>query len=116
LATQESQEENIQMSAAAEADVRFVILHRPGSAWERGVDFREQPGVRDHVEHYRQIHEKGLLQMGGPFLTPDSGGMMIPVAGISEEEARRMAESDPAVRAGLLEVEVRPWTVAMKSI
>jgi uncharacterized protein YciI len=40
--------------------------------------------------------------------------MMVPVAGISEEEVRRIAESDPAVKAGLLEVEVRPWYVAMK--
>jgi uncharacterized protein YciI len=102
------------MIAAAEADVRFVILHRPGPAWKRGVEFREQPGVRDHVEHYRAVHAKGLLQMGGPYLTPDSGGMMVPVAGISEEEVRRIAESDPAVKAGLLEVEVRPWYVAMK--
>jgi uncharacterized protein YciI len=103
------------MIAAAGADVRFVILHRPGSTWKRGVGFREQPGVRDHVEHYREFHDGGLLQMGGPFLTPDSGGMMIPVAGISEAEVCRMAESDPAVRAGLVEVEIRPWNVAMKS-
>jgi uncharacterized protein YciI len=39
---------------------------------------------------------------------------MIPMAGISEEEIRRIAKSDPAVKAGLPEVEVRPWSVAMK--
>jgi uncharacterized protein YciI len=83
------------MSAGAEADIRDVIVHRPGS-------------------HYRGMNEKGLLQMGGPYLTPDSGGKMIPMAGISEEEIRRIAKSDPAVKAGLPEVEVRPWSVAMK--
>ena len=53
--------------------------------------------------------------MGGPYLTPDGGGMMIPASGISEEEIRRIAEADPAVRRGLLEVEVRPWYIAMKT-
>lgn len=40
---------------------------------------------------------------------------MIPAAGIPEAEVRGTAEGDPAVRAGLLEVEIRPWYVAMKS-
>jgi len=103
------------MTAAANPDVRYIILHKPGPAWQLGIDFREQPGVREHVEHYGAMQTRGLLEMGGPYLTPDSGGMMIPVSGISEEEIRRIAEADPAVRRGLLEVEVRPWYVAMKT-
>lgn len=73
VATRQSQEEKIRVSAGAEADVRFVIVHRPGSAWKRGVDFREQPAVRDHVDHYRAMREKGLLQMGGHFSPPTPG-------------------------------------------
>jgi len=41
--------------------------------------------------------------------------MMIPVAAMTEEEVRDYAEADPAVKAGLLEMEIRPWMAAMKA-
>jgi len=101
------------MSSETKPRVQYVILHTPGPTWARGVDFREQNGVQEHVNHYRQVHEAGKLQLGGPFLTPDSGGMMIPVQGLSEDDVRWIAETDPAVKSGLLKAEVRPWYVAM---
>ena len=95
--------------------IRYIIVHSPGPSWEKGKDFREQAGVEGHVMHYRAVHAAGQLQLGGPFLLPDSGGMMIPVEGLSELEVRRIAETDPAVLSGLLKAEVRPWYVAMSS-
>jgi hypothetical protein len=43
-----------------------------------------------------------------------SGGMMIPVAAMTEEEVRDYAEADPCVQSSLLHDEIRPWLVAMK--
>ena len=57
--------------------------------------------------------EKGTLVMGGPFLD-DSGGMMVMNA--SPADAKAAAEGDPAVKAGLLKVVVRPWMVPMSSV
>ena len=94
--------------------VRFVVIHRPGPAWQPGVDFREQPGVMEHVGHYAGLHADGKLELGGPFLTDDAGGMMVATSDVSEEELAAFAGSDPAVASGLLEFEVRPWYVAMK--
>ena len=101
-------------AAEAAPDIRYVVLHRPGPAWQRGVDPREQPGVGAHVAHYRLLQEQGKLDLGGPFLGPEGGGMMVPAAGVAEAEIRAFAAADPAVAAGLLEFEVRPWYVAMK--
>lgn len=92
---------------------RFVVFHRPGSAWQAGVDFREQPGVMDHVGHYAGLHQQGKLAMGGPFLTETGGGMMIATEGVGAEELEAFAAADPAVLSGLLTYEVRPWLVAM---
>lgn len=98
----------------AEAEkVRYVILHFPGPVWKQGVDFREQPGVMEHVQHNAGWFEAGKMDMGGPFLTPDSGGMMIPTAEMTREEVEAFAAADPAVISGLLTYEVRPWYVAM---
>lgn len=94
-------------------DIRFVVLHSPGPAWLPGKTLFEQPGVREHVEHYMKFLEAGKLALGGPHLDNMAGGMMIPSAGVSEEEVTSYAAEDPAVKSGLLLAQVRPWLIGM---
>ena len=61
------------MSNPAPRPVRHVVFHHPGSKWKPGVDFREQDGVGDHVQHYLNFHMQGKLELGGPFLLQDAG-------------------------------------------
>lgn len=51
--------------------------------------------------------------MGGPFLMPDAGGMMIPTRDVTEKEMDDYVGADPAVESGLLVYEIRPWLAAM---
>lgn len=95
-------------------DLRFVVFHTPGPAWQAGRSPFEQPGIRAHIAHYRQWLAAGKLQMGGPHLDAQGGGLMIPKAGVTEDEIRRFAEADPAVQSGLLRVTVRPWLIGME--
>lgn len=101
------------MSETEMPNVRFVVFHTPGPAWQAGVDFREQPGVREHVMHYRQLLEQGKLEIGGPFLIEDAGGMMVTMVGVARDEIEAFAAADPAVQSGLLEFQVRPWYTPM---
>ena len=94
--------------------VRYVVFHKPGPQWQYGVDFREQEGVDQHVQHYLKLYEQGRLELGGPFLLPDSGGMMVATKDVSQEELDAFAASNPAVQAGLLVYEIRPWLTAME--
>jgi len=94
--------------------VRYVVFHKPGPQWQHGVDFREQGGVGEHVQHYLKLHEQGKLELGGPFLLQDAGGMMVAAKDVSQEELDAFAASDPAVEAGLLIYEIRPWLTAME--
>jgi len=94
--------------------IRYVVFHKPGPNWMSGVDFREQPGVREHVHHYLKLHQQGKLELGGPFLLQDGGGMMVATRDVSQEELDAFAASDPAVEAGLLVYEIRPWLTAME--
>lgn len=96
-------------------DRRWVVLHTPGPAWVLGRSPFEQPGIDAHVEHYRQWQQQGKLSLGGPFLDAAAGGMMISVAGLDEAEVRAQAQSDPAVRSGLLKAEWRPWLVGLRA-
>lgn len=94
-------------------DIRYVVFHRPGPAWQAGRSMFEQPGVALHVQHYRAWLQAGKLALGGPHLDAGGGGMMVPAAGVDEAEVRRFAVEDPAVRDGTLLVEIRPWLIGM---
>jgi uncharacterized protein YciI len=100
--------------SAESVKVRWLIVHLPGPQWRAGVSFQEQPGVEQHVEHYRKLQASGKLEKGGPFVEGALGGMMIPVAGMGREELRRFAAQDPAVKAGLLNFELWGWHVTME--
>lgn len=94
--------------------IRYVVFHSPGPKWEYGVDFRKQKDVGQHVQHYLKFHELGKLELGGPFLLQDAGGMMVAIRDVSQAELEAFAASDTAVQSGLLVYEVRPWLTAME--
>jgi uncharacterized protein YciI len=94
--------------------IRFVVIHKPGPKWQSGVDYRQQVGVGEHVGHYLKLHQQGGLELGGPFLIPDMGGMMITTKEVSQAEIEAFAADDPAVKSGLLIYEVRAWITAME--
>ena len=64
---------------------------------------------RAHIDNIGLLAEKGKLVLAGPFM--DDGD----VRGIyifdveSVEEARKLTETDPAIKAGSLTMELRPW-------
>ena len=92
-----------------------VVFHHPGPAWRGGVEFREQPGVQEHVDHYRRLLDDGHLELGGPFLGEEAlGGMMVATPDMSLEDLDAFAAADPAVRSGLLTYEVRAWYVPFR--
>src|SRR6185295_20178834 len=102
------------MSNPTAPHIRYIVIHQPGPQWQHGVDFREQEGVGEHVQHYLKLHEQGKLELGGPFLLQDAGGMMVATKDVSQEELEAFAASDPAIKAGLLRYEIRPWLTVME--
>jgi uncharacterized protein YciI len=88
----------------------FVLFHSPGPRWREGKAFQLQPGIMSHVEYMSGFFARGKLLMGGPFLDGSGGMMVFRTATI--EEAREIADADPAVKGGLLTVTVKPWLAA----
>lgn len=62
-----------------------------------------------HMANIRRLAGEGKLVVAGPFLGegPFRGIFILDVATV--EEARALVETDPAVRAGRLEMELYPW-------
>ncbi len=61
-----------------------------------------------HLEYINSLYREGKVVMAGPF-TDKLGGMVIYKAG-SLEEAKELAEKDPAVTEGARRLELREWS------
>ena len=88
---------------------QYVLFHRPGPAWEPELPFLEQPGLQGHVDHFRRHAQEGRLLAAGPFIDAACGGMVLFKPEVTREQALEIAASDPTIRSGLLEYELRPW-------
>jgi uncharacterized protein YciI len=88
----------------------LVILRRPANAAPIDEATAEL-FQRQHLGHFATMKEAGHLKVAGPLENqPDQSwrGICIYQVG-SLEEARRLAESDPAVRAGRFSIDVMNW-------
>jgi uncharacterized protein YciI len=101
-------------NAAAAESSWFVLIHTPGSKWNSEVSYTNQQGVQQHNSYMAQRLEEGTLVLGGHF-QDSSGAMMILKVG-SIEQATEIARNDPAVKSGLLNVEVKSWHTPLSSM
>lgn len=86
---------------------QLVLLKRPAERPELPEE-QVMEIQRRHIAHLTAMGEAGHLLVAGPFSDQEDEslrGLALYQVG-SVEEARRLAEADPAVAAGRLEVEV----------
>lgn len=68
--------------------------------------------IRAHVAHLKDLEERGLLELCGPF--PEHRGGMVILRGVTEAEARAIAAGDPFVTSGAETCEVRRLEVSCR--
>lgn len=92
--------------------LQLVLLVRPASRPEL-ADAEAKALQARHLEYLGKMAESGKMVVAGPFERQSDetlrGACIYRVATL--EEARALAEGDPAVRAGRLRVEVMTWWV-----
>jgi uncharacterized protein YciI len=94
---------------AFEMDTYQVGLFKRGPNSGGGQTDESRRIQSEHLAHLGKMSEAGKLVGAGPFLDGgDLRGILIFKAA-SIEEARAMAEADPAVKAGRLILEFHPW-------
>lgn len=85
---------------------------KKGPNWGAGTKEEGERIQERHLANIRKMAEAGKLIVAGPF--SDNGelrGMFIfKVASV--EEARALAEQDPAIQTGRLALELHPWFAA----
>jgi uncharacterized protein YciI len=65
-----------------------------------------------HMAHIAELHEAGHLLAAGPLLGgEDEAFRGLSILKVGPDEALRLKEADPAVRAGRFSVKLLPWMV-----
>ena len=84
----------------------FVVIYRPGPAWQAGRPMSEQ-GLLPHGRYYRGLLDDGRLFAGGGFTGSDGGMAILRVADMGA--ARAIVAADPAVTSGIFVAELEQW-------
>ena len=67
---------------------------------------------KEHLAYMRRQSEAGHYILTGPFADREDPRGLLVMRAESIEAAREIVAADPAVRAGVLRVEIRPWYAA----
>ena len=66
----------------------------------------------NHGNFMGELHKEGILILGGPFDDGSGGQSVIKVD--SFEEAKKIADKDPAILEGVFDVRIVPWLIAFE--
>jgi len=70
---------------------------------------------KGHLAHMDKLAQEGIIQIAGPFGDDGKTKGIVIYAIPTLAEALNLTNMDPAVKAGRLEVEIRPWWAAVGS-
>jgi uncharacterized protein len=89
---------------------QLILLRRPDNA--PSLDDETLDRIqRDHLAFYASMRKAGHVVSNGPVLDPPDPALrgIAIFASESVDRARELANTDPAVRAGRLEVQAMSW-------
>jgi uncharacterized protein len=103
-------EEMVTGLSADEMGMRKYVMAFLKSGKNRSQDPAEIAKIQQgHMANIGKLAEEGKLVMAGPFMDKGELRGIFLFATESLDEARKWTESDPAIQAGSLEMELRPW-------
>jgi uncharacterized protein YciI len=94
---------------------RFTVVFLISAENPPDLDEEAAEELQDrHLAFLAQLHESGEVLAAGPAGDPEQPKRRIRGIKLMRgdvDEARALAEQDPAVQAGVFELEVMPWVV-----
>jgi uncharacterized protein len=94
-------------------DVRTVVYLRRGTSPPDLPEDESTALHHAHLAHLAELGRRGIIAANGPLLEQSDETMRgMSVYTVDPDEARRLAEQDPAVVAGRFRVDVARWAVA----
>ena len=76
----------------------------------------EEALMEQHLAYWKDLSDKGLWLFGGPVLDPRGVYGILVVQAATEDEARALGNGDPAVKAGVIKIEVAEMRVVFMPV
>ena len=89
----------------------YVVWLSKASGWTPEATPEVLRVQEEHLAHLARLGEEEKAVVTGPFLDGGDPRGMIILRAPDIDTARAWAEHDPAVQAGRLSVDIRPWGV-----
>ena len=90
--------------------MRTYVLALLHAGPNRNQDSTEAMALqRAHLDNINRLASEGKLVLAGPFMDDGELRGLYVFDVQTVEEARRLTETDPAIQAGRLEMELHPW-------
>ena len=91
-----------------------VGLVRTGRAWDQSTPLGEQRLVAEHLAYLGRLMDAGAVTQAGAVIGTDQGPaedrlVAVIIYAVDAARAAALAGEDPAVRGGLIAVDIRPW-------
>ncbi|MBX7173399.1 MAG: YciI family protein [Pyrinomonadaceae bacterium] len=84
----------------------FAMLKRGKIKFD---DAQRQELINGHMKNIGRLADEGKLVLAGPFMDDQDWRGIYIFDVKTVEEAQKLVETDPAIKAGVFEVELHPW-------
>jgi uncharacterized protein YciI len=89
----------------------LIRIIPPRPHFDQDATPAEQALMDQHFAYWKDLNEKGVCLFGGPVLDPRGVYGILVVRAASEDEARALGNADPAVKGGVIKIEVAEMRV-----
>ena len=89
----------------------LIRIIPPRPHFDQDATPAEQALMDQHLAYWKELNEKGVCLFGGPVLDPRGVYGVLAVRAVTEDEARALGNGDPAVKAGVITIEVAEMRV-----
>jgi uncharacterized protein YciI len=95
----------------------YRIQPRREDMLKTGPSEQEREVIEQHFRYLKRLSVEGIVWLAGRTATTDSGSFGIVIfQAASEEAARDLVESDPAVQQQVMRAELFPWRTALANV
>lgn len=81
-----------------------------------GAADKRAPHREAHLAHLRELHERGMLLLGGALMNPMDAGLLI-FRAESKEDIEKVLADDSYAKNGIWQrIEIRDWNVVVGDV
>jgi uncharacterized protein YciI len=89
----------------------LIRIIPPRPHFDQDATPAEQALMEQHNNYWKDLNEKGVCLFGGPVLDPRGVYGILAVRAATEDVARALGNGDPAVKGGMIKIEVAEMRV-----